>query len=58
MAKQDKKNSKNTLRLNEITELSKEQNKSLATTPLKHAKGVFEALARWRSKSFNTGFRI
>ena len=58
MAKKDKKNSKNKIKLNEITELSKEQNKSLAATPLKHAKEVFEALARWRNKSLNTGFRI
>ena len=44
--------------LNKVTTLSKEKAESLAATPLKVAGDVFKELARWRSNSLTTGFRI
>ena len=58
MAKKSDKASKTKLELNKVSTLSKEQNESLAATPLKRAGAVFEALARWRDKSLTSGFKI
>ena len=44
--------------LDKVTELSKETAESLAATPLKVAGDVFKELARWRSNSLTTGFKI
>lgn len=56
--KKSDKDSKAKLQLNKVSILSKEQNESLAATPLKRAGDVFKALARWRDKSLTSGFKI
>ena len=58
MKKVNKKEAVGKLELNKVITLSKEQNERLSMTPLKHAKGMFEALARWRNKSLTSGYRV